>query len=54
MTTSLGSCIGIQSPAVSKFREPYGLCCTKNGSMTQINNNYDTNKYFKKQCNNIE
>uniref|UniRef100_A0A336MSD8 CSON005970 protein n=1 Tax=Culicoides sonorensis TaxID=179676 RepID=A0A336MSD8_CULSO len=30
MTTSLGSCIGLKSPAVSKFREPYGLCCTNN------------------------
>lgn len=65
MTTSLGSCIGLKSPAVSKFREPYGLCCTNNISSTHNNktnngigpinhNNYTngTNGHFSNSCNN--
>jgi hypothetical protein len=41
MTTTLTSCIGLKSPAVSKFREPYGLCCAKssaNGFVIGSNN----------------
>lgn len=41
MTTSLGSCIGLKSPTVSKFREPYGLCCTYNVSSRQNNKIYN-------------
>lgn len=57
MTTSLASCIGLKSPAVSKFREPYGLCCTSaqsqkisNGPINHIN--YNTNGHFSSSCNN--
>lgn len=50
MAATLGSCIGLKSPAVSKFREPYGLCCTsnKNGfpiKSQQCNNKNDIDVY---------